>query len=46
MNTNTCNITLKQHTLWGQLTSLGMGAVVYPTSDRGTFNSIEWGSGA
>ena len=44
MNT-TCNISLRQHALWGQQASLGMGAV-YLTSDRGTFNpAIEWGTG-
>ena len=36
MNT-TCNITLKQHTLWGQLASLGKVAAVYNTSIRGDF---------
>jgi hypothetical protein len=37
MNT-TCNISLKQHTLWGQLlASAGRVAVVYNTSIRGDF---------
>ncbi len=39
MNT-TCN-TLKQHKLWGQLSSLGMVAAVYNTSIRGDFNPSE-----
>ncbi len=37
MNT-TCNISLKQHTLWGQLTSVGMVAAEYNTSIRGSFD--------
>ena len=36
--TNTCNISLKQHTLWGQLTSVGMVAAEYNTSIRGSFD--------
>jgi hypothetical protein len=35
--TTTCNISLKQHTLWGQLSSLGMVAAAYNTSIRGDF---------
>jgi hypothetical protein len=36
--TNTCNISLKQHTLWGQLVaSMGEVAAVYNTSIRGDF---------
>jgi hypothetical protein len=41
MNT-TCNISLKQHTLWGQLASMGTVAAMYITSNRGDFNpSVE-----
>jgi len=36
--TNTCNISLKKHTLWGQLSSLGMVAASYNTSIRGSFD--------
>lgn len=37
--TNTCNISLKQHTLWGQLlASVGMVAAEYNTSIRGSFD--------
>jgi hypothetical protein len=45
MNT-TCNISLKQHTLWGQLlTSAGTVAAMYITSNRGDFNpSVEQGA--
>jgi hypothetical protein len=36
--TNTCIISLKQHTLWGQLLApLGRVAAVYNTSIRGDF---------
>jgi hypothetical protein len=36
--TNTCNISLKQHTLWGQLlASMGEVVVAYNTSIRGDF---------
>ena len=35
--TNTCNISLKQHTLWGQLASVGTVAAMYITSNRGDF---------
>ena len=35
--TNTCNISLKQHTLWGQQSLLGQAAAVYNTSIRGDF---------
>ena len=42
MNT-TCNISLKQHTLWGQLLApMGAVAAVYNTSIRGDFTpSVE-----
>jgi hypothetical protein len=44
MNTNTCNISLRQHILWGQLSSLGTVAAVYNTSIRGDFTpSMEKG---
>ena len=36
MNTNTCNISLKQHTLWGQQ-SLSGNVVAYIASNRGDF---------
>ncbi len=36
--TTTCNISLKQHTLWGQLVaSMGMVVAAYNTSIRGDF---------
>ena len=36
--TNTCNISLKQHALWGQLLApMGEVAAVYNTSIRGDF---------
>jgi len=35
--TNTCNISLKQHTLWGQLAPMGMVVAAYNTSIRGDF---------
>jgi hypothetical protein len=39
----TCNISLKQHTLWGQLLApMGEVAAVYNTSIRGDFTpSVE-----
>lgn len=36
MNT-TCNISLKQHTLWGQQSLLGQVVAAYNTSIRGDF---------